>query len=61
MSHDKVITTIGWAKTEDGYTFYEQPDGSYTDGDLYFANYRDVLDNNPGVSFCAPIFKGLPT
>lgn len=50
---------IGWARTEDGFTFYEQPDGSYTDGDLYFANSNDLLLNMPGtvVSFCAPLFR----
>jgi hypothetical protein len=52
-------TDIGEARTTDGFVFYEQPDGSYTDGDLYFANSNDLLSNNPGtiISFRAPIFR----
>lgn len=55
-------TDIGWAKTGQGYTFYEQPDGSYTDGDLYFANSNDLLLNHRHtlVTFCAPLFKVRP-
>lgn len=52
-----VITTIGWAVTADGFTFYEQPDGSYTDGDLYFANADDLTRNTEVVKFCAPLFR----
>lgn len=50
---------LGWAVTDDGYTFWQQPDGSYTDGDLYFASSADLLRNYPAhlVRFCAPLFR----
>jgi hypothetical protein len=32
-------------KTEDGYTFYRQNDGTYTDGDMTFNSYMELLDS----------------
>ena len=49
----------GWVRTTDGYTFYRQEDGSYTDGDLYFASGDDVIRNHPDAVFCASLIHGM--
>ena len=40
--------------TEDGYVFYEQPDGSFTDGpegqiDLMFNSEKDIFNEDIGI------------
>jgi len=37
---------LGAAKTEDGYVFYLQPDGSYTDGDMRFSSAANLQEEN---------------
>lgn len=42
-------TDLGHATTSDGFVFYRQENGSYTDGDLLFVDERELTLNNPGV------------
>lgn len=37
------------ARTEDGYRFVEQADGTWTDGDMTFDNLEQLLDADLGV------------
>lgn len=59
MSDLDLSGRMGWARTDDGYTLFRQDDGSYTDGDLYFASGDDLIKNNPGVIFCASLIHGM--
>ncbi len=54
-----ISTYNGGARTADGYTLYEQADGSYTDGDLTFTTAKDLLLAHPDAVFFAPVFKGF--
>lgn len=38
-----------WVRTEDGYTFKEQPDGSWTDGDMTFSSLNEF--GTTGIGF----------
>jgi hypothetical protein len=60
MSNTDLTGRLGWARTSDGYTFFLQPDGSYTDGDLYFASADDLKANADVAAWGAPLFHGVP-
>lgn len=38
-----MTTNLRKATTEDGYTFYEQPDGTWTDGDMTWQSLDELL------------------
>jgi hypothetical protein len=61
MSNIDLTGRLGWARTADGYTFYRQADGSYSDGDLYFASADDLRANADVTAWCAPLFSGQVT
>ena len=44
----------GWAKTSDGFIFFRQPDGTYTDGDLVYDSDEELAEADPDVVFEEP-------
>jgi hypothetical protein len=60
MTGPTLVTDLGSARTEDGFVFYRQPDGSYTDGDLYFTDEQNLELHAPGVLliFAPPNYPG---
>lgn len=54
IAKDKIETGEGWAKTSDGYVFYRQDDGTYTDGDMWFNSDEELIAYDDGVVFEEP-------
>lgn len=45
------------AQTSDGYKFYEQPDGTYTDGDVTYESLDELLSTDPQLTVDGKIYS----
>ena len=55
MSKKEVQPKI--AMTSDGYKFYEQPDGTYTDGDVTFESLDELFSTDPQLTVDGKIYS----